>query len=441
MSCNSSTDSTIQLIVRRGLCTGCGTCAAVCPSKALVIFENRKTGTYQPQLDASKCTRCGSCLKACPSVPTNFDNLKMSVFNRKNTRPFVGEYVRCYSGYATSHEIRSMSTSGGLISALAIFALENGNVDGVLTTRANDKKPLYPHSFIARSKIDVLSSVGSKYCPVPANCALNEVIEGKGRYLVIGLPCHVQGLRKLQAFNKELSNKIPLVFGIVCNHTPSFNATRFLLKKLNIPEQELVRINYRSWGWPGGIHISLKDGSEHFVPFKSSYYWGYVFQKFFWPKSCMVCDDKLCQLADVIFMDAWLPKYSSEKLGISLLAVRSIKGDEFVKKAIEKGIVTLKETSIEDVLKSQSMPECINKTVARKYFLGSMCAENYEGFSPKPMDYLDAFHMVLINKLCRRESNLSDFLIECHAKTWDALVSIKRTIVKLFGPRSKNFKT
>ena len=312
---------------------------------------------------------------------------------------------------------------------------QSGLVDGVLTTQANNDKPLQPYSFIARSESDILSSVGSKYCPVPVNCNLDDVIEGKGRYLVIGLPCHVQGLRKYQALNKELNNKVPLVFGIVCNHTPTFNATRFLLKKFKIPEKEILRLDYRSEGWPGGIRIVLKDGSKYFIPFKSSYYWGYVFQKFFWPKSCMVCDDKLCQLADIIFMDAWLPKFSSDKLGISLLAVRSSKGDEFVKKAIEKGIVTLKETSIEDILKSQSMPASIYQTAARKHFLGSLldAPRIYEGFHPRPMDYLAAFHMVVINRLCSNDSHLTGFLIEGHAKTWDAVCSIKQTIVKLLG--------
>jgi len=253
------------------------------------------------------------------------------------------------------------------------------------------------------------------------------------------LPCHVQGLRKFQALNKKLDNKVPLVFGIVCNHTPTFNATRFILRKLGISEKDILRLDYRSEGWPGGLRIILKDCSKFFVPFKSSYYWGYTFQKFFWPKSCMICDDKLCQLADIIFMDAWLPKYSSDELGISLLAVRSTKGDEFVKKAIENGIVTLKETSIEDVLNSQSMPECIHKTVARKYLLGlsHRITEVDKGFSPKPLDYLDALHMVVINKVCSGNSNLTDFLIECHAKTWDTARSIKRTIVKLFGKKER----
>ena len=123
MTCNLSTDSTIQLIVRQGLCTGCGTCTVVCPNSALVMFESHETGTYFPKIDSSKCSHCGSCLKACPAVSCDFESLKKSVFGRKDSRPFIGEFVRCYSGYAVNQKIRSLSTSGGLISALAIFGL------------------------------------------------------------------------------------------------------------------------------------------------------------------------------------------------------------------------------------------------------------------------------------------------------------------------------
>lgn len=46
--------------LRPELCTGCGTCARVCPPKAICLVENR------PRTDYSKCIRCFCCQELCP---------------------------------------------------------------------------------------------------------------------------------------------------------------------------------------------------------------------------------------------------------------------------------------------------------------------------------------------------------------------------------------
>jgi len=402
-------ERTVRGIVKQGLCIGCGTCAALCPKRALTIVECRETGIYLPRLDNSKCNNCGICLKICPGTEADLGKLNLAAFDQKPENPFVGNYLKCYSGYAADQKTRCQSTSGGLVPALATFALEVGIADGILTTRANAQKPLRPQSFIARTKAEVMAAAGSKYCPVSANSALGEILRNPGRYILVGLPCHIQGLRKAQNLNKELKNRVSLVFGLVCNHTPTFQATSFLLKKFKIPIEKVAKLDYRSSGWPGGIKIVMDDCSEHFIPFSSSYYWGYVFQKFFWPKRCMVCNDKLCQLADIIFMDAWLPEFSSDNIGLSLIVVRSKKGDEFVSKAIEKGVVKLQPIPLVDVLRSQHMAATIRRVAARRYILKyrsnaiSASAPLYRRLSPPQsiFEVLDAFHLISINKICR----------------------------------------
>ena len=428
--------STIQIIVGQGLCIGCGICAALCPKTALTIVECEETGMYLPRLDSSKCIHCGICLRICPGNEPDFRKLSSMIFSQKPKCPTVGNYISCYSGYAVNRNTRFKSTSGGLISALAAFALEDGIADGVLVTRANSQNPLRPRSFIARSKEDVMSAMGSKYCPVSLDSALDEILETDGRYIIVGLPCHIQGIRKAQILNKKLKNRISLVFGLVCNHTPTFHATDFLLKKFNISDDRITKLDYRTNGWPGYMKIVIDDCAEHFIPFSSLYYWGYVFQKFFWPKRCMVCNDKLCQLADIIFMDAWLPEFSSDRTGSSLIIVRSKKGELFVSKAIEREIVKLQPISVENVLRSQQIFK-INRRVAvtrfaMKYHPNEYCSSIAQSSSPNPSisNILDAFHLIYINTFCKSSSKLSQLIIECHAKLWDFACSAKRKLTK-----------
>jgi coenzyme F420 hydrogenase subunit beta len=431
---NISKNDTIQKIVEEDLCIGCGSCTIFCPENALELIENQETGTYLPKLDNKKCNKCGICFTICPGVEANFEKLNLEVFDQILKYPVIGNFLSSYAGYAMDPEIRTKSTSGGLIPALAIFAMEIETIGGVLTSRADSKNPLKPKPFIARTKKEILSALGSKYCPVPANSALNEILETQGHYLVIGLPCHIQGLRKVQGFNKKLKNRVALVFGLVCNHTPTFHALNFLLQKFQIPEKKITKLGYRSGGWPGGVDIVLNNGSKHFIPFNSSYYWGLVFQRFFWPKRCIVCNDKLCQLADIIFMDAWLPKYSFDRIGTSLIVARSSKGEKLIKKAIERKVVKLKKISFNEVMESQMIENTIRRVAARRKILNwfSIKPLKFQNIKANPsvQHFLDAFHLLIVNRISRSKSKLSKIIIEFHVKIWDLARFTKKKIAK-----------
>jgi len=109
--------------------------------------------------------------------------------------------------------------------------LENKIIDGAIVTKMKKDNPLEPETFIARTKKDIIESSKSKYCPVPLNIVLREIINSKEdeKFAIVGLPCHINGIINAEKINKKLKDKIIIKFGIFCNHTPNFLATELYL--------------------------------------------------------------------------------------------------------------------------------------------------------------------------------------------------------------------
>jgi len=351
-------NNTIKEIVKDDLCTGCGTCVALCPEEAIKLTINEKKGIYVPEIDEEKCNDCGVCYEVCPGHEVDFRHLNLEIFGKEPEDILIGNYLNCYIGHATDYDIRYNSASGGLVTQLLIFALEEGIIDGALVTGMKKDNPLEPEPFIARTREEIIEASKSKYCPVPANIALKKILDSEEgeKFAVVGLPCHIHGIRKAEQTNKKLKEKIVLHFGIVCNHTPTFLATEFLFKKVKIKKDDVKKLDYRGEGWPGGMLITTKNGNKIFIPYFSSNYWSIVFNSFFFPMRCTLCNDKICELADVSFADAWLSELMKDNnAGISLIISRNKISEEILNKATLKEKIELKKVDKNVPLQSQGL--------------------------------------------------------------------------------------
>ena len=347
-------DKTIGSVVKNDLCTGCGTCIALCPEEAIKLTINEKKGIYVPELDEEKCNNCGICYKICPGHEVDFKTLNSEIFGKEPEDILIGNYLNCYIGHSTDCDIRYNSASGGLATQLLIFALEEGLIDGALVTRMKKDKPLEPEPFIARTKEEIIEASKSKYCPVPANIALKEILKSneEEKFAVVGLPCHIHGIRKAEQINNSLKEKISLHIGIFCGHSPNFTATKFLLRQMNIKEKDIRKLNYRGEGWPGRMYIELKNGNKKII--KYGEYWGNGFGLYFFPNRCTLCCDGVCELADVSFGDAWLPELRKDKIiGKSVIISKTKIGDEILQKCHTKKKIELNKIGVKKVIESQ----------------------------------------------------------------------------------------
>jgi len=367
--------SNVRYVVRSNLCTGCGTCVGICPQSALVIRKNENTGVYQPEWNQKKCVHCGMCLYVCPGYSSNIEKLNDALFGKKTTDSLLGHYEACYVGYSNEQRIRYNATSGGLVTALLTFALDEGIIDGALVTRMNPERPLEPEPFIAKSRNELISSSKSKYCPVHISSALRQISEEKGKFAVVGLPCHIQGIRKAERMNKCLQEKIRLHFGLFCSHTPSFLATNYLLWTLGIKKEDISKIDYRGRGWPGGMSILLRNGRRIFIPHQHPATWGRVFGEYFYPFRCTLCSDATAELSDLSFGDPWNLSIPGSKS--SLVIVRSRIAADLIRDALSQRKIELTSLKPEEVIYSQKGNLLFKKDlIVERLFLAKLFGAN-----------------------------------------------------------------
>jgi ferredoxin len=86
-------------LINNILCTGCGTCRALCPVQAITMNEN--DGVYRPVIDGSKCTSCRICVDVCPVI----DFWERDVEKKKKQIIFIETISRVTSKSASAKYI------------------------------------------------------------------------------------------------------------------------------------------------------------------------------------------------------------------------------------------------------------------------------------------------------------------------------------------------
>jgi len=234
--------------------------------------------------------------------------------------------------------VRWNAASGGAVTALLLCGIRNGVIDGAIVTGMSPQSPLKPLPYLARTEDEVRAAVGSKYCPVPVNLRLSEIMASEGRFALVGLPCHIHGLRKAQMLIPRLRRQVPLCISLFCGRVLSPMGTRVALKSRGASPEEVIEISYRGRGWPGSLYVRLRDGRELTEPLRS--YYSRYFTSFF-AHRCTLCSDGVGDLADISCGDAWLQEYESDNQGTSIVVVRTTRGRDLLSLALPDHLALL----------------------------------------------------------------------------------------------------
>ena len=331
----------IKSVVGNKACCGCGACTVVCP-KSCIEFVYGQRYNY-PKIDKLQCIECGKCIEVCPSV------FLLRGIEPGQIRLTEKEHLKSYLIHSPDDSIRLDSSSGGFITGLILHLMKKGQVDGGVVAKSQGQEPWIAKSFLATTRQELLSARASKYAPVSNCVALHEVLEKPGRYVFVGTPCMVEGLRKLQGLNPVLKERVTLAVGLVCAGMASRQSTLAFLQRYGVNLDEAYKISYRGGGWPGYFRVFNKDdevilkkpllgGSLDLVVPGDHYL------------RCWNCLDHWANFSDIIVSDPWCDEMvDNETKGWSGIMIRTQSGQKAVDSAIAEGDMFAKEVSAEEM--------------------------------------------------------------------------------------------
>jgi coenzyme F420 hydrogenase subunit beta len=339
-------DSVINKVVEKGLCVRCGACISVCPLGVLAPGRDLFPEAALPE----KCTSCDMCILVCPGHEVDFPRFSREIFERDfDYRSVTGHVRKVYAASAVDTEVRETGSSGGLITALLVHHLETGRIGGALVVAMDGNSPTTPRPFIAATGEEIARSAQSKYIIVNPLIALGPVKKLPERLAIVGLPCQVHGVRKWMSADRRLEEKVSLIIGLVCNMTLERVASEALLARKKIRAGDVAKLEYRGGTWPGGIRVTLKDGSKvklHEGNIKDG---AFNFLKcLYYPPRCLTCIDFSNEFADLSVADPWIRSPGGGFMfphNVSTVITRTGRGEEALAQAQKDGAITMEEIS------------------------------------------------------------------------------------------------
>lgn len=336
-------------VIGTGLCMFCGSCVGVCPSKCLTTNYELE----EPESVKACPPQCQICYEVCPGKDIPMPEMHRMLFGRE---PNAEEEVLGISRYfvrawSTDPWIRGRAASGGLCTALTIYALEKGIIDAAILTGADPKKPWLAPPVIATNRMEVIACQYTKNVRAPTNAVLTEALDrGYKKLGIVGMPSHIHAIRKMQLEGKltKLIDSIKFVIGVFAaggSASSRIEHEHLIEEVLGVPLNEVSEVILHGHAYPGlyavltkdGRILAVRDGTRHL-------HWrGYGNDR--------VGYDGWCELADVLGAGYFGVDARRGVSGMSLGIVRTEFGEKLMKDAEAAGYIKTELVKKENIFK------------------------------------------------------------------------------------------
>ncbi|MEM8970536.1 MAG: Coenzyme F420 hydrogenase/dehydrogenase, beta subunit C-terminal domain [Pseudomonadota bacterium] len=339
----------LERVLKGDLCSGCGLCAAITDGQKIEMGltkvgylrprSNRALSQDQAKTFSEVCP--GLSLEHTPDVP--------------KYHSLWGPIVSVHTGQAADSELRYTASSGGGLSALLTYLLDNGKIDYVVQTKASPKLVIGNVTVLSRSVDEIRSAAGSRYAPSAPLTNIASHLDAPGLFAFVGKACDVAALRALGRRDERVAEKVVCLISFFCAGVPSLTGARMILERMGVAEDEVAAFKFRGDGWPGYATATLHNGQKHQISYKES--WGVILSKH-QQFRCKICPDGTGEFADVVFADAWYPSnddYPSfeEADGRSLIIGRTELGRGLLESAVSSGCLETEPCHVDEIERMQ----------------------------------------------------------------------------------------
>jgi coenzyme F420 hydrogenase subunit beta len=324
-----------QEIVATEICCSCSACIVACPHKVLELKD------WDPvQVDANSpfdncvhgeqgCSLCAmACLRLEPAL--NLIEEEVNGKRREEDQP-EGPYRSKTLARATDERILAKGQDGGAVTALIAWGLDNGELDGAVVSAPSEDVAWLDEPRVVRTSDELLAAAGSRYTYCATPLALKDVVAAKLKNVaLVGVSCESTAVRQLAAEGiKRWVRPIRLVVGLMCCETFDYGA--FMIGKVQsdrgIDLDDVTKVNVK-----GKVIVSLKSGEDVDIPLKEA--------RPFANEWCHRCPDFAAEHADIscggLGMEGW-----------TMILVRSETGEDYLKRAVDAGVLELREAEEE----------------------------------------------------------------------------------------------
>lgn len=340
----------LQSIIRHGLCNRCGSCVGL--SGGAIVFSD-KTGSYLPVIKHDiEPTRADLILTACPGKEFNFPDFRKKIYpDSTSFHLYLGPYRNISIGYSLDPGIRSCSASGGILTAVLIWLLDQKKIQGAVVTCMSKSEPWLTEPFIATTKEEIISASQSKYIITSVNEILPEMEKFKGDMAYVGLPGQVQSIRKLQQLGHPSVKNIKFIFGPFYGNTLHFSSVKSFLHSYGETDyRKITALYFRHGEWPGNMRVELLGGRIIELP---KFHANYLIP-FHILKNSLLCTDLTNEFTDLSGGDAWAPVYEERGKGFSMVIARSDTGKAILDEMLAAGKIQLQDIGLEEAISMHS---------------------------------------------------------------------------------------
>ena len=338
-------------VQRYNFCGKCGGCVSFCSADNLGALKVGPDG--MPMfVDEEKCLKCGICYMICPNIRDLDEELK----KKTKWEPPIGPIKDLVSAQTTNSTVGERCTDGGVVTSLLLYLLDNHMIDGALVSKSDG--PFHRGPVLATSGEEVVSASGSHYDESfsiaelgsqystysPAMQELKSLRKGViDRVAMVGTPCQIHTVRKMQVLGIIPSDVIKYCFGLFCMENFSFNdiQLRHLEKQYGFDLAHVSKVNVKE-----DFLIYLNNGRVIHIPFEE-------IDSIARP-ACLVCPDFSAEFSDISFGGLGSPE------GYTTVLLRSERGKMVYRGALRAGYVkerrySSSEKARADLIKLQRM--------------------------------------------------------------------------------------